>query len=221
MVNFSRVHVYGELMMYAVIGDLVGSRQLDDRRAVQRDLSTALDEVTELLSPVQALEPTVGDEFQGAFSTVADATLACLLVRLAVLPDADVRCGLGGGEVEVIDDSRSPLVQDGSAWWSAREALDELGKPRRAGLRSWYVGPGAEGVDAFLLLRDTLVDRLNDRGRRLLAGALRGLTQAELAELEGIGRPAVSQHFARGVGAVREAQHLFGATRAQEERTHA
>jgi DNA-binding CsgD family transcriptional regulator len=126
-----------------------------------------------------------------------------------MLDVVDVRCGLGAGEIDLIDGTRTPLVQDGPAWWSAREALEELARPRRQAARTWYVGPGADGAMAFLLVRDTLVDRLGERGHRLLAGALRGRTQAELAAAEGIGRSTVSHHFARGVGAVSEAQQRF------------
>jgi len=196
-------------LVHTLIGDIVGSRRLDDRAAAQGRIGVVLDEVSALVRPVQALEPTVGDEFQGAFATVADAALAALLVRLALLPSVDVRCGLGHGEVSVHDGGRRPLLQDGPGWWSAREALDVLSRPRRATERTWYVGPDAGRVNAFLLTRDALVDRLGERGHRLLAAALRGETQAEIAASEGISRSAVSQQFARGVGAVRDAHRSF------------
>lgn len=198
--------------LYTLIGDVVGSRRLDDRAAAQERIGVALREVAPLVSPAQDLEATVGDEFQGAFTTVADAALAALLVRLALLPTVDVRCGLGHGEVTVHDEARRPLLQDGPGWWSAREALDVLSRPRRATERTWYVGPGAGRVNAFLLTRDALVDRLPDRGHRLLAAALRGDSQADIATVEGISRSAVSQQFARGVGAVRDAHRSFADT---------
>lgn len=76
--------------------------------------------MTAATTPLQQLEPTIGNEFQGAFATLADAALAGLLVRLEVLPSLDVRCGLGCGEVFVHDADRRPLLQDGPGWWSAR-----------------------------------------------------------------------------------------------------
>lgn len=196
---------------YTLIGDLVGSRRLPDRGAAQVRVGAALVAVQEQLEapPVQALEPTVGDEFQGAFPDLATALSAALLVRLELLPEIDVRCGLGFGEVEVHDPARRPILQDGPGWWAARDALDELARPRRSAARTWYVGPDEGRVNAFLLVRDALVDRLGGRGRRLLAQALRGVSQREIAELEGISKSAVSQQFARGVGAVRDAQLSF------------
>ncbi len=131
------------------------------------------------------------------------------MVRLALLPEVDVRCGLGQGEVTVHDAGRAPLLQDGPGWWAARAALEELARPRRSAARTWFAGPDQARVNAFLLTRDALVDRLGDRGLRLLAASLRGATQSDIAAAEGISRSAVSQQFARGVGAVRDAQALL------------
>lgn len=195
-------------VLHTLIGDVVGSRSIEDRAAFQSHLSTALDQVTAALRPEQPLEPTVGDELQGAFTTVSDAVLASLLVRLALLPAYDVRCGLGHGKVTV-HGRRRPLLQDGPGWWTARDALDVLGRPRRAAQRTWYVGPDQGRVNAFLLTRDALVDRLGPRGQRLLAAAVTGASQVEIAAAEGISRSAVSQQFARGVGALREAHLSF------------
>lgn len=193
--------------LYAVIGDLVGSRKLADRAAAQDTVREALDSVNRDLRPAQPFEATVGDEFQGATADLATAVRATLLVRLRMQPVVDARCGIGAGEVTVHGPDQRPLLQDGPGWWNARTALEEL--DRRKGSRSWYVGPGDGAVTAFLLTRDALVERLNPRGRRLLEGALSGASQRELAEREGISPSAVSQQFARGVGALRDAHLRF------------
>ena len=194
--------------MYAVIGDLVGSRLVEDRAAVQSALVAALRSTNEVVLPEQDLEPTVGDEFQGAYAALPDATHAALVVRLRLLPLVDIRVGIGQGEAHTIDDTRTPRIQDGPAWWAAREALEHLGKPRNAGLRTWFSGDSAAAENAYLLTRDGLVDRLSERGHRMLALALAGHTQREIAELEGVSPSAVSQAFARGIAAVRDAEVL-------------
>ena len=195
--------------MYALLGDLVGSRHLADRQAAHRRLVEVLAEVEALEPALQPLEVTVGDEFQGVYDDVHSAARVALLVRLAMLPLVDVRAGIGEGEVTVLDRARQPLVQDGPAWWAAREALQLMGSPRRASLRTWFVGAGSETVNARLVCRDALVDRLNDRGRRMLALALRGHSQQEIAAAESVTKSAVSQAFARGVGALRDAEQLL------------
>ena len=64
-------------------------------------------------------------------------------------------------------------------------------------------------VNAFLIVRDGLVDRLNDRSRRMLRRSLEGASQHQIAAEEGISASAVSQAFAKGVTAVRDAQRMF------------
>ncbi len=167
-----------------------------------------LAEVDRLVPGVQPLEATVGDEFQGAYATLGEATRATLLVRLGLLPAVDVRCGIGFGETTVLDASSRPLLQDGPAWWAAREAVDSMSAPRRAGVRTAYVGPGDALANAHLLCRDALVDRLSERGWRMLRLSLCGESQTAIAEREGVSKSAVSQQFARGISAVRDAQDL-------------
>jgi hypothetical protein len=194
--------------LYTVIGDLVGSRTVADRAGVQQALGASLAEVNDVVAVAQAFEPTVGDEYQGACATLADAVLAALLVRLSLLPLVDVRCGIGHGPVTVHDADRRPVLQDGPGWWSAREAIQAL-DARRDSARTWYAGPDRGRVNAFLLCRDSIVDRLNDRGVRILRLALLGHSQKEIAEREDIWPSAVSQQFTRNVATVVESMHSF------------
>lgn len=217
-------------MQFATLtGDVVGSRRVTDRSAVQAALLRALTEVNQQVPARQPLEATIGDEFQGAYDRLADAVHACLLVRLRLLPLADTRYGLGLGGVTVFESVRAPLSQDGPGWWAARDAITQLHERegRRAsarGTRTWCVdrradpwpagaepqpqqaGDVAAVVNAFLLCRDESVTAMGERARRLLLGWLEGRTQAELAELEGISQSAVSQALVRsGAYAVRDA----------------
>lgn len=194
--------------LFTVIGDLVGSRVVPDRAAVQQGLNDALDAVNRSVSVAQPFEPTVGDEYQGACATLPGAVLAALLVRLSLLPLVDARCGIGYGPVTVHDATRRPLLQDGPGWWAAREAIRSL-DGRRDTTRTWFSGPGEGTVNAFLLCRDQIVDRLNERGMRILRLALLGHPQKEIAEIEGIWPSAVSQQFSRNIGSVVEAMRVF------------
>ncbi|MFW6775002.1 SatD family protein [Nocardioides sp. CPCC 205120] len=200
------------MIVYAVIGDIVGSRRAASRSAVQAALAPALARVDAVVPSLDGLLPTVGDEFQGAYATLEDAVSVTLLARLHLLPLVDTRYGVGVGEREVLDVTRTPPLQDGPAWWTARAAIDELGRPSARARRGWYDathapgGPAGAGVvNAYLLCRDALVDRLGERGQRILRASLGGASQREIATAEGISEPAVSQHLRRGVGAVRDA----------------
>lgn len=201
-------------VVYAVIGDLVGSRRSASRSEVQVGLRAALEATSAVVPPVDRLEATVGDEFQGVYADLAQATLAALLVRLHLSGTLDARCGVGVGEREVYGADRIPMLQDGPAWWSARAALEALDRGARS-RRTWFDGGDivsageATVVNAYLLTRDALVDRLNDRSRRMLRRALAGASQREIAVEEEISESAVSQAFAKGVSAVRDAQQML------------
>lgn len=204
------------MMVFALIGDLVGSRRSTSRSVAQAGLETALRATSVLVPPVDRLETTVGDEFQGVYADLGQAVLASLLVRLNLPAPMDARCGVGVGEREVYGADRTPMLQDGEAWWSARAALDTLGGGSARSCRTAYddryavgaAGP-AELVNAFLIVRDGLVDRLNDRSRRMLRRSLEGASQHQIATEESISASAVSQAFAKGVSAVREAQRML------------
>jgi hypothetical protein len=218
-----------EKWLAVVLGDVVDSREHASRTVVQREVEGALDEINRVVPAVQPLEPTIGDEFQGAYRTLSDAIRASLLVRLALLPSIDTRYGIGTGEITVFDASRSPISQDGPAWWAAREAIKRIHwQQQRSGheraARTWYtastVGANEKTarmrqnqerlVNALLVCRDTLVPRDDERGTSLMQGWLTGLTQAELASKLGVTQPAVSQRLARmGAFALRDAQELL------------
>ncbi|HEV7205630.1 MAG TPA: SatD family protein [Jatrophihabitans sp.] len=202
--------------VFTLIGDLVGSRRVASRAAVQDALAVALVDAARLVPPVDRLEATVGDEYQGVFSSLGDATLAALLVRLNLGGTVDTRCGIGLGEREVFRADRTPMLQDGPAWWSARAAIDALGVPANRLRRTWFdagdvaaTAPAAGLVNAYLATRDALVDRMNARARSVLLLAVAGRTQREIAQAEGVSESAVSQVMARGVGAVRDAQAML------------
>src|SRR3954454_2775101 len=96
-----------------LIGDVVRSRDAADRRALHRNLTTALTAIADGSIDVPAF--TVGDEFQGSYPTVGQAIAAALSVRLAIAPDVDVRFGIGWGPATVLDHDTG--IQDGPGWW--------------------------------------------------------------------------------------------------------
>jgi hypothetical protein len=183
-----------------LIGDVVGSRSLADRAGVHRLLNRALRDLTDV-----AIDPpafTVGDEFQGAFTSVGLAIDAALSIRLAIAPGIDVRFGLGWGAVTMLD--KTSGIQDGPGWWAAREAIEwTASAQRQRGLtlvRTSFRADGRDDVDAVnaaLICRDHLIGSLDDRSIRILKGLLSNHTKKDIAEQEGISASAVSQRAGR------------------------
>ncbi len=194
-----------------LIGDLVGSRLAADRIGVHDRLVAALAEVNARFAPVVDLAVTAGDEYQGTFADVGTALAATLHLRLALLPQVDVRQGIAWGPVAVL--AESPRIEDGPGWWSARAAIDaaeeDATRSATRSARTRYAlapdvdGPAPGAVNAALLARDHLVGRLDERSLSVLRGLLSGHTQQHLASTEGISASAVSQRVRNdGLGVV-------------------
>ncbi|WP_110205266.1 SatD family protein [Nocardioides daejeonensis] len=190
------------MLLATLIGDVVASREVGDRRALHRALVDALGEVNEKFAPAHPLRITVGDEYQGAFVRIGDAVRASLALRVR-LATVDVRHGLGWGEVATLQDA--PRVEDGPGWWAARAAIEavhaDAEKPatrwRRTAFRTQEPGAAmlTPALEAALVLRDHAVQSLDERSVSVLSGMLAGRTQREIAEALQITASAVSQRI--------------------------
>jgi hypothetical protein len=213
----------------ALLGDIVGSRTFGDRHRLHQRVAGRLDELNGLLHAeeretgvalvVSPLRIPAGDEYQGCFTTLGTALRASRWLRLALMPDVDVRQGVGWGPVEVLEDT--PRVEDGPGWWSARAALifveEEAARAGRRRRRTAYRrapgvdGPDEDAVNAALALRDELLGGLSDRSLGVLRGLLSGRTQREIAEKEDISPSAVSQRVRNdGLATLVAAEELLG-----------
>jgi hypothetical protein len=189
----------------AVLGDVVGSREVDDQAALLRRLAGGVAVTAEELPAVQPPRLTIGDEFQAVYASLAAALEASLRLRLRLGTSddglaLDLRIGVGEGEVEVTGAAELPAGQSGTAWWRARDAIDAVSElvgrsqwPRS--LRTVYRGDGEDDgrVMAYLLCQDELLARLDDRDRHVLLGLLDGRPQADVAADLGISQPAVAK----------------------------
>ena len=185
-----------------LIGDVVGSRTVADRAGAHRLLNQGLRDVAD-----DAVDPpafTVGDEFQGAFTSVGLAIDAALSLRLAVAPEIDVRFGIGWGAVTMLDEAAG--IQDGPGWWAAREAIEWTASAQRqpglALVRTSFRAAAetradVDAINAALICRDHLLGSLDDRSTRIVKALLKNRTKKDIAAAEGISPSAVSQRSGR------------------------
>lgn len=196
------------MVVIAVIADIVGSRRLIDRAGAQRSIEQAVARVHEDLPLAQTiLHSTVGDELQGVYRALDDALASLLLLQLALPAGVECRFGLGIGPARSFPSAGGEL-QDGPAWWVARDAIETVHRKQERAApssRTWIVADDGEDdtvhtaarlANAYLLARDQLVGSMSDRTRRLAYGRCRGVTQSELARVEGVTQSAVSQALA-------------------------
>lgn len=216
-----------ETVVATLIGDLVGSRSSQDRAVLHQHLDAALAEVNDLLHPLRPMWITAGDEYQGAFATVAEAVRATLLVRVRLLPAYDIRHGIGWGTTTMLDGEAG--IEDGPGWWAARAAIEAAASAEASAAHRWLrtayvVADGAAGaadpglVNAGLVLRDERVTGLSERSVSVLRGLLSHVTQRDVAEALGISASAVSQRVrADGLAAIVAAHDLLAPREGADE----
>ena len=212
-------------LRYAIIADIVGSRTLTNRADAQRIFEAALERASEGLALLQAPYPTVGDEFQAVAYTLEDALLLTLRTQLLLPSQLQLRFGIGAGRIEEFASgahrqvpargrgAESAALQDGSAWWAARAAINRAHDVQDASnpfIRTWFMAHASVEsefsshcqtcINAMLSLRDHSILKLSARHRRITASLLLGKTQVEIARAEKLSQQAISD-FARGTGA--------------------
>ena len=212
-------------LQYAIIADIVGSRTLTNRADAQRIFEAALERASEGLALLQAPYPTVGDEFQAVAYTLEDALLLTLRAQLLLPSQLQLRFGIGAGRIEEFASgvhrqvpargrgAESAALQDGSAWWAARAAINRAHDVQDASnpfIRTWFMAHASVEsefsshcqtcINAMLSLRDHSILKLSARHRRITASLLLGKTQVEIARAEKLSQQAISD-FARGTGA--------------------
>lgn len=212
-------------LRYAVIADIVGSRTLTNRADAQRIFEAALERASEGLALLQAPYPTVGDEFQAVAYTLEDALLLTLRAQLLLPSQLQLRFGIGAGRIEEFASgvhrqvpargrgAESAALQDGSAWWAARAAINRAHDVQDSSnpfIRTWFMAHASVEsefsshcqtcINAMLSLRDHSILKLSARHRRITASLLLGKTQVEIARAEKLSQQAISD-FARGTGA--------------------
>jgi SatD family (SatD) len=199
----------------ALIGDMVRSRDVEDRRRLHELVRLALDEVNAELPSVQPLSPTVGDEFQAVYGDLPSAMHATLLLRLSLTSVAEVRFGIGWGPLDVFEEDKLPFEQDGPAWWAARDAIERVALNMRQkegprGLRTACLvsdaavdaeelptGSSRAILNGFLMCRDEIVAGMDERDARITLALLRNTRQRTIAEEENISQSAVAQRISR------------------------
>ncbi len=190
-------------MRYAapVIIDIVGSRNLADRKGMQKQIHAIFSRVDEAIAPRRELWATVGDEFQVVYASASEAVRATAIARLLCTQEADLRFGIGYGEVRTVARGEFGPIEDGSGWYRARLALQEVERMQAHGypwLRTWATFGEEQGSEqsltrTHLTTRDHIISRMKAKEKRIAASWLSGVSQREIARAEKISQSAVSQ----------------------------
>lgn len=108
----------------AVIGDLINSKNIENRNTFQENLRKNLYTINKKYSDSIAsnFTLTIGDEFQALLEL--DSRTMEILDNLCKLIPHPFRLGIGYGEITTKINPRLSIGSDGPAYWNARKAID-------------------------------------------------------------------------------------------------
>lgn len=177
----------------AVIGDLVASRELPDRAAVQRQLHAVLEELNERFAGriVSRFLITVGDEFQGLLRL--DAAVDALWWRFMSEMHASVqtRFGFGVGPLST-PVLREAVGMDGPCFHAAREAISRCREEERLlGFEIHQRPAESAALNAVGLLLDRIVGDWTRTQWETISALAEVGSQAEVARTRGVTRQSV------------------------------
>lgn len=200
-------------MYYAIIGDIIASRELTNRAEVQRQLKKVLDEINERQEGIAAkFTVTLGDEFQGLIKVGSGYTPihAAIAIKNAIYP-AKVRIGIGVGTISTDIDPNFALGADGEAFHNARKALNEI-EANEHGQGMYRSNDGAILIRSSMYLIDEffnntlqLMDAIRSKwtkkqselARYYLDEALKGnaVSQSEMSNKFGVTQGTISKNI--------------------------
>lgn len=190
----------------AIIGDVVGSREVEDRRNLQQRLRVAVDRANRLYtnSIAAGFVLTIGDEFQGLMKDVEGVDKLLADIRASVHP-IELRFGLGFGGLD------SPLENvalgmDGPCFHRARTAIGRA--ESRESLIDVETPQPDPGFQIYSLLYAGLRQRWTMRQKQVFDLSMSGVPGKSIALRLGITASAVSQHLRAA-----EAERIFAATK--------
>ena len=193
-------------MLYiALIGDLIESKQLKNRKQAQKDLQDMMAVLNQdyqdyLVSPFTV---TTGDEFQALLRP--NPEIMQLLDQIALGFPHPIRFGLGLGEIVTDINREHSIGADGPAYWRARAAIDVIHEKNDYGSSRIAVSLGDEelsqAVNTVLAATSFIQSKWNTSQREVLERMLmeyiydENFSHGEIAELLQISPSALSKRL--------------------------
>lgn len=184
----------------AMIGDIVDSRGLDNREAVQLRLEQVLAEINVRFANAirSKFLSTVGDEFQGLLVPSSEA-FTIINTVLDKMHPVEFRFGLGYGEITT-PLQETAIGMAGPAFYGARQALDYLKNSKEISAR--LRGPDLDkarvrAINAIFSSLSIIRQFWPDNFKAILPSLRTDLTQQEIARIARVTQSAVSSRLHR------------------------
>lgn len=111
----------------AIIGDIIDSKEISDRKVIQERLNDILDKINmEYKDNISSkFMITLGDEFQGLLHNGCNVIRIIEFIEYSMYP-VKIRFGIGVGSITTAINYDFPLGADGPAYYNAREMIEDL-----------------------------------------------------------------------------------------------
>jgi hypothetical protein len=176
----------------ALIGDIVGSRQLKNRRKVQEELETCLSALNSYFSKhIKAkFVITIGDEFQGLVNREFPLHEFLVLFQEQFNSDFKTRFGVGLGTLST-KLKKEAFGMDGPCFHNAREAIETAKKQSKN-----LVFQGFElnqVLSSLFELVSTFEDNWTKRQAEIIQLYLKNNDQTKIAEVLKVSKQTISK----------------------------
>lgn len=198
-----------ESLYVALIGDIRGSRELEDRNVVQEEYHDLVEYLNEHVPASAIASPftvTTGDEFQGLLIDATEAVKAAVSASDQFHP-ANLRFGIGRGELVTGVNTERAIGMDGPCFHRAREAINAASEDD-AWLRvAGWSDEIAEHVNRMFDLTQCVREDWTDRQAQFARALQEEGTQKRVAERYEVSKSTVSESLTAGhVHEVRSAE---------------
>jgi len=169
------------LMHYILTCDIKGSRKLNNREEVQKELKTVIDRVNKIYKDNLEVPFIIvwGDAFQGALKNLEN--LYEIIEYLTTTFSANFRCGLGIGKIST-DISQNTLEMDGPAFHNSQKALTIAKENDR---KIWAITENKKYdnmINTIFILIQEIKDELTARQREIINLRRQGHTYEEIGK---------------------------------------
>lgn len=185
------------MRLIAVIGDLVASSAVRNRRSQQHALIQSLERVNKTGGPLSRYTISAGDEVEAVYSDATSLFRHFWEIGAAIAPER-IRFSIAIGGITTRVDRRNPLVMDGPAFHVARRAL-ALMKKRKDLFRVSAEAPDEVTLEhAAAALLSHQVGHWSPTRWEVIRHLAAGHTPAEIAAAVGISLTAVYKNIRAG-----------------------
>lgn len=179
----------------AIIGDIVGSKKIQNRQETQDHFKDVLNAVNEKYDMYIASKFTVtlGDEFQGLLFHPTLSFEIIEFIKDRMYP-VELVFGIGIGKMETSFDKHTSIGSDGPAYWYARKMVEKA-KLKEPSVCLFSNSPEDPLINSLILYSETCSRSRTEKQEEIVKLYKQHGSQKKVADSLNISQSAVSKHL--------------------------